>query len=87
VTGILPGIDLGSVVVPLNLDGFLLATLSGGPPFAGFFGVLDGNGRGSASLSTGALPANLAGLAVDFAYVVASPLDFASNPVPLTVVH
>jgi len=74
--------------VPLNLDGFLLATLAGGPQLAGFVGVLDGSGRGSASLSVpGPLPAELAGVAVDFAYIVANPVDFASNAVPLSVVR
>ena len=87
-SGTLPGINLGSVVAPLNLDGFLLATLAGGPQLAGFVGVLDSSGRGSASLSvTGPLPAELAGFAVDFAYVAANPFDFASNAVPLTVVR
>jgi hypothetical protein len=87
-SGTFPGLDLGSVVVPLNLDGFLLATLAGGPPFTGFLGVLDGNGRAAASLSVpGPLPAQLAGLTFDFAYVVANPLYFASNAIPVTVVR
>jgi hypothetical protein len=87
-SGTFPGLDLGSVVVPLNLDGFLMSTLAGGPPFAGFLGVLDGSGHAAASLAVpGPLPAAVAGLALDFAYVVASPLDFGSNAVPLTVVR
>jgi len=86
-SGTQPGIDLGGVVLPLNLDGFLLATLAGSPQLVDFAGLLDGGGHAAASLTVGPLPPDVSGTAVDFAYVVASPLDFASNAVPLTVVR
>src|SRR5262245_1897320 len=87
-SGTLPGLDLGSGGVAVDLHELLLSTLGGGPPFVGFFGVLDSNGRGTASLSVpGPLPTGLVGHAFDFAFVAANPLDFASNAVPLTVVR
>lgn len=87
-SGIHPGIDLGAgLVVPLNFDDFLLFTISGDPHFMNFAGTLDLLGRASASISTlGPLPPGFAGFTAHFAYVVLAPLDFASNPVPLTVI-
>ena len=91
-SGSAPGFDLGSVHVPLNVDGYLLYTL--GNPNSAFlpssFGTLDPMGRGTAYVSLFALsdPA-LIGLSADHAYVVLDPLTLdvtmASNAISVSV--
>src|SRR5690606_10136053 len=82
-SGTEPGLDLGSVRVPLNAAGSLLGTIgaANGPIFADTFGVLDAEGGGAATLHVPPLPV-LRGLVLDHAFVTAGPsgIDFASNP-------
>lgn len=74
-TGTAPGIPLDGLVIPLNVDGYTIATLlaPNAPPLAGSFGLLGPNGDALASftLPPGAAP-QLAGFTVAHAYVVFS---------------
>lgn len=85
-SGIDPGIDLGTVVLPLNPDDYFLATLQlgGTPPFLGFQGVLDSAGTARAVLRLPpGLPA-LAGKTLHHAFAVpADDAILASNAVRL----
>ncbi|MDF1798495.1 MAG: PQQ-dependent sugar dehydrogenase [Planctomycetota bacterium] len=92
-SGIFPGVDLGSVSIPLNLDLWFLVT-AGSPSltiFQGFTGLLDVNGTAVVPLT---IPAGvflgLEGANLNFAYVTSAgtgTVDFASNPVPLQLVY
>lgn len=89
-SGIAPGFELGIAHVPLNADGWLAlsAAQANRLPFAGTLGVLDAAGRAGAGLVVPPLPAALAGLRLDHAFVVApigGPVQMASNAVPLTL--
>jgi len=90
-TGVAPGLPVGAVTLPLNLDSYLLFTLANPNTVVhgGFLGTLDANGKASASVSIPPAPPGVpAGITLYHAYVVATagvPL-FASNPVPLTFV-
>lgn len=86
-SGTSPGTPLpgGMATLPLNWDIFtsLGIDLINTPAFANFMGPLDGNGAGSATFDTlGAIP-SAAGLTLYFAFAVASPWDFVSNPVSI----
>ena len=89
-TDVKPGIRLGSLMLPLNPDPYFALTLQQPNSFiAGSLGVLDTQGRASATLTLPPLSAMVGGIRLDHAYVVFRPspvtFDFASNPVPLTV--
>lgn len=91
-SGTAPGTPSGGVVVPLNLDSYLLYTLTGPNqgPLVSTFGLLDAAGGGSAAI---AIPAgtgsNLAGALFNHAFVTIDPATLAvsgaSNPVSLTL--
>ena len=91
-TGTKPGIKLGQVPVPLNIDAYSWLTLTN--PFAGvfgsFLGTLDGNGTANASLTIppGTDP-GLVGITLYHAYVTAQvfgQVQFASNAVQVDLV-
>ena len=91
-SGTAPGIAGFSLVLPLNLDVYLLHTLEhpNTPPLASSLGVLDGSGDGQAffALAAGAAP-GVAGTTLHHAYAVldlaAGTAVLTSNPVPITL--
>ena len=89
ITGSFPGTPLpgGTAVLPINWDIFtgLVVSLLNTPVFSNFQGNLDVSGKSTAMLNLGPLP-GAAGLTMTFAYAVAPPWDFASNPVDITIV-
>ncbi len=89
-SGTSPGFDLQGLHVPLVQDAYFAATLKvGNPAFHGFFGVLDDDGRASASISVPAgAPPSLAGITLHHAFVGVSlpaTATFVSNAVPVTL--
>ncbi|MBI4878539.1 MAG: FG-GAP repeat protein [Planctomycetes bacterium] len=89
-SGTEPGLPVGSVVLPLNLDAYLLFTASypNTPLLSGSLGALDADGKATASFN---LPAGLP-IAVDLtlrhAYVLLTTTNeavFASNQIPLFI--
>ena len=82
-----PSTPGGLATLPLNFDAFteLVLTLMGSVFFTDFAGVLDGGGNGTAQLNAPPAPAHV-GLAMQYAYVLSSPYDFASNPVEIELV-
>ena len=91
-SGTAPGVPVGGLTLPLNLDAYLLLTVSDpvASPLSNSFALLDGCGLGSAQLT---LPAGLnpafAGSTLHHAFLVfeflSGALLFASNPVPLAL--
>ncbi|QDU69690.1 FG-GAP repeat protein [Engelhardtia mirabilis] len=87
-SGTAPGLPVDGLVLPLNVDGYLLQTLGGGGPLVAGIGLLDGAGAGSASLTipAGALPTALAGATVHHAFaafdLAASQVTLTSNAIP-----
>lgn len=82
-SGTAPGTVLGSVVLPLNFDGFsgLIVSQLGSAALPGFLGTLNGDGNAYATFDTQIpVPAGLLGLELDFAYVTLNPTDAASEP-------
>ncbi len=84
-TGTSPGIDFGSVNLPLNFDAYFNLTLQ--KPFLGIFGSFvgflgaDGTGQASLDLPSGVDP-SLVGLELRHAFTTAAVIgtvDFASN--------
>ena len=96
VSGTTPGTSLNGVPVPLNPD-FLWSFMASGPNTPPLLnqtlGTLAAAGTGTASVvvSPGLIPAAVAGLQMDFAYVVAEPTALlftaASNAVPVHIVQ
>lgn len=90
VSGTRPGTTLLNVAVPLNVDPWLLVTLTSPnlPPYANLLGMLDANGQATATLQVPALAA-LAGLSFAHSFVIYRPATLeliqASNPVALTL--
>jgi hypothetical protein len=83
ISGTSPGTPIGSVTLPLNVDGFtgLIAANFLTPALPGFLGVLNGDGNAFASFDTTIpVPAGLLGLAIDFAWLTTAPFDAASEP-------
>ena len=85
-----PGVPFDDLLVPLNIDAYLLRTLlkPNAPPLAGSFGALDANGQSTASFTLGAAQVpSLAGLTAHHAFVtfdvVGFGLSMASNAVGL----
>jgi hypothetical protein len=90
-SGTAPGTPLpgGLATVPLNADSLtnLIVQNVNSPAFSNYFGVLDGTGNATATLTLApGLDPALIGLTADFAYLTLAPYDFASNPMPLTFV-
>ena len=90
VSGTTPGTVVGGTILPLNWDGYSLATLTlaNQAPFLGTFGLLDAAGTAQAQL---ALPPGLdpylAGVTIQHAFLATGAAGvFASNPLPLTLV-
>ena len=93
INGPVPGVVLGGVAVPLNVDGWTIFTLQN-PNSAllkSTFGVLDAEAKASPRLQFPCcLPAELVGLVFHHAALVirnaAIPgLELATNPIPLTL--
>lgn len=83
ITGTAPGTPIGSVVLPLNYDGFFGVVVAqlGSAALPGFLGVLNADGNAYAQFDTQIpVPAQLIGLQVDFAYITMSPFDAVSEP-------
>jgi hypothetical protein len=88
-SGTTPGILIPPIVVPLNLDPVfdLSLQLANSSVFVNTAGFLDAAGLARARFAPppGVL-APVLGLDFHFAFVLLAPIDFASNPVRLTVV-
>ena len=87
-SGTSPGIPLGSVVIPLNLDSVVIVSwlLRNGVNFVNTDNVLLSDGTQSAQFvaKPGELNA-LIGHDLDFAWFTVGPTTFASNPLAVTV--
>jgi hypothetical protein len=85
-----PGLGLpNGTVVPLNPSVYLDFSIASPNtfPLGNSMGVLDGLGQAGASFTLpGGLPAAAAGLVVTHAFVLLSPVDFASNAQEVTLV-
>lgn len=88
VSGTSPGFPAGTVTVPLNYDIFtdIVILLWNTPLFLNFQGMLDSDGRGHALLNVFSIDPGAAGVTMHFAYILAKPIDYASNPVKVTIV-
>lgn len=88
VTGTSPGFKAGSVTVPLNYDFFtdFVILFWNTPAFTNFLGTLDTDGRGHALLNVFTVDPGAAGVTMSFAFILANPIDFASNPVTVHIV-
>jgi hypothetical protein len=90
-TGTAPGLSLDGVAVPLNLDSYTLLTLNSlnKAPFGKTFGLLDPQGRATATieLEAGQLGASVAGAKFHHAYVALSggAVVLASNPTSIEI--
>jgi hypothetical protein len=88
-TGTSPGLPLPPVTLPLNFDPYL-ALLAGNPNalIGNSMGVLDPNGRATATFYGMRLPQAAGGTLVHHAYLVFAPgfagFELASNAVPMT---
>ncbi|MBI1382421.1 MAG: hypothetical protein GC161_15190 [Planctomycetaceae bacterium] len=76
-SGVSPGISVGSTTVPLVPDTYFFLTLSAGSPLTNPIGFLDAQGKASSSLSVGPLSANFVGLVAQHAAVLLDPVTFA----------
>jgi hypothetical protein len=89
VSGTDPGTPLpgGQATLPLNWDLFTNITVlyTNTPVFKDFMGTLDQGGKAGAQLNIGPVP-GFVGTIMYFAYALNQPLDFASNPVKVTIV-
>jgi hypothetical protein len=92
-SGTYPGTDLGTVGLPLNVDPLTFLTLQSANrlPFGNSLGILDQSGNATASFTVvSGLGSDLIGAQLKFAYLLLDlgtlTLDFASNPVLLTLV-
>lgn len=82
-SGTTPGVQIGSVVMPLNVDGFFntVVTQLGSSALPGFLGTLNADGNAFAQFDTQIpVPAFLLGIEIDFAYITLSPFDAVSEP-------
>ena len=87
-SGTSPGAPFGSIVLPLNVDGFfgLMVTQVGTGQLPGFLGTLNSDGNAFADFDTQiAVPAALLGLQLDFAWLTLTPIDAASEPAGVVV--
>lgn len=90
VSGSLPGTTLpGGEVLPVNFDVFtyeILFPLMNTAVFADFYGTISVDGTATATLTSGPLPSGYVGTVMTFAYCLAGPYDFVSNPVEVEIV-
>ena len=88
VTGTSPGFNAGSVTVPLNYDVFtdIVILFWNTPVFENFLGTLDSKGRAMSVLNAAAIDPSAVGVTMNVAFVLANPIDFASNAAPVTIV-
>jgi len=87
VTGTSPGMQLPLVTLPLNYD-VITETIIGSlnsPAFVNFLGTLDGNGQAYAQLNVGPIP-GYAWTPIYFAAALLDPIDYASDPIVITIV-
>jgi hypothetical protein len=88
-SGLVPGIVINNTTIPLNWDAYtdiVLINLNT-PVFLNFAGTLDGNGHATATLNyPGGGDVAWVGITVNHAAFTHSPIDAASNPVPVTFV-
>ncbi len=87
-SGVSPGVRLGSLLIPLNPDAYTSFSLTwpNQAPFLWSRGFLDLAGKAQAGLLLPPLDASLKGLVFHHAFVVLGfsfRFEFASNPVPL----
>ena len=87
-SGITPGINLGSFVLPLNLDVLFMFSVTGPnlAPFYNTLGVLNSSGRATATFAL--TPLSIGGtLNLHLAYVAwdSTSWTWTSNAVPLTI--
>ena len=87
-SGTNPGFQLGSLIVPLNLDDMVLLSyvLRNSPVFVNTDGALASDGTATAQFAVDAgdlMP--LIGFELDFAYFTHGPVEFVSNFVPLLI--
>jgi hypothetical protein len=83
-----PGVNLGSVHVPINPDGLFDYALRrvGRPPFQEFIGLLDGQGQALADFNlSSAQIGSLAGETMTFAFVIWNPITFGSNAIDIEI--
>ena len=92
-SGASPGTQLGTTLLPLNLDAYLLHTANhlGAAPLSGSFGTLSPSGVATAQFTAPAgLPPSYQGLTFHHAFVTVDPvtgaIPFASNAVPISLV-
>ncbi len=86
--GTTPGTPIGGVTLPLVVDGFfwLVVGALGTPSLPGFLGTTNADGHAEAVFDTMiAVPPQLLGLHLDFAYLTMNPIDEVSEPVRVTV--
>jgi len=90
ISGTSPGTTFASgVVLPLNYDIFmeLVLLLANTPVMDNFHSALDGFGKSKAQLNLlSPISPSFIGTTMYYAYVLYSPVDFASNPVSVTFV-
>ncbi len=87
-SGSSPGMYVSGLHVPLNWDAFsdLVYSNLSDPILQDFWGTLDGQGRATVDLDLPSpLLAPFAGETMTFAFVLLSPLDFASNAIDVDV--
>jgi len=87
--GISPGTQLpGGNILPLNWDGLTkyVASYANTQMFQNFNGPLDASGEATAILNATPVDPAFVGDVLHFAFVLCSPYDFVSNPVPITIV-
>jgi hypothetical protein len=88
-TGTSPGLNFANGLhLPLNPSFYLNWTASNPntAPLSNSLGFLNGSGMATTTFTLPHVPASAAGLVLHHAYVLLSPLDFASNPVAITLV-
>jgi hypothetical protein len=88
-SGTTPGLNLaGGTHLPLNPSLYLTFTITN--PNTGLLsnslGFLNANGHGASTFTLPHIPAQAAGLVLDHAFVLLSPVNFASNAVEVTLV-
>jgi hypothetical protein len=88
-SGTTPGLNLaGGTHLPLNPSLYLNFTITN--PNTGLLsnslGFLNANGHGASTFTLPHIPAQAAGLVLDHAFVLLSPVNFASNAVEVTLV-
>ncbi len=87
-SGSTPGIMIGYINFPLNIDLFtqMMYPLINGPAFANFSGTTDLNGDATATLFVPPIPPGWVGATVTFAAGLVNPFNAASVAVDLTIV-